>query len=112
MDTELQFDVKRFDGTTEKLTESHLRSRVREGGLVFEIMDHTGDTKKIWDPSKPIEVEDAQRSFDHFTSKGYKAFRTNDKGRSGRSDEVVRLPGGSRRLRPADGRGLIRAGSR
>lgn len=79
----IQFEVKRHDGSAEKHTEETLRSRVREGALLFEIMDHSGDTKKIWDPSKAVEVDDAKRSFEHFTSKGYRAFRTNDKGDQG-----------------------------
>lgn len=84
MDTEMQFDVKRHDGSIEKLTETHLRSRIREtGALLFEIMDHSGDVKKMWDPAKTIEVEDAHRSFDDLTKKGYKAYRTNDKGDTG-----------------------------
>lgn len=83
MDIATEFDVKRSDGTSEKLNEDALRSKVRDGALLFEIMDHSGDVKKIWDPSKPVEVDDAKRSFDDLTQKGYKAFRTNDKGDTG-----------------------------
>jgi len=83
METATQFDVKRHDGSSEKLTEDHLRTRVREGALLFEIMDHSGDVKKIWDPAKTIEVDDARRSFDDLTKKGYRAYRTNEKGDQG-----------------------------
>jgi len=80
---ETQFEVKKHDGSLEKLSEAGLRAKVLEGSLLFEIMDHTGDVKKIWDPSKPVEVEDARTSFDNLTAKGYRAFKTNDKGDQG-----------------------------
>lgn len=39
------------------------------------VMDHTGDTKKIWDPTKPEEVDDARESFKRLRSKGYLAYK-------------------------------------
>ena len=83
MQTETQFEVKKHDGSMESLTETDLRSRVRGGSLLFEIMDHSGDVKKIWDPSKTVEVDDARQSFDNLTAKGYRAYRTNEKGDQG-----------------------------
>lgn len=83
MEIASQFDVKRHDGSITKLTETDLRTQVREGKLLFEIMDKSGDVKKIWDPSKPVEVDDARRSFEELTKKGYKAFCTNEKGDQG-----------------------------
>jgi len=83
MQVETQFTVKRHDGTSESLSETDLRSKVQGGSLLFEIMDHSGDVKKIWDPSKTVEVEDARQSFENLTAKGYRAYRTNDKGDQG-----------------------------
>jgi len=83
MQIETQFEVKRHDGTMESFTETDLRSKVQGGSLLFEIMDHSGDVKKIWDPSKSIEVDDARQSFENLTKNGYRAYRTNDKGDTG-----------------------------
>lgn len=47
------------------------------------ILDHTGDTKIIWDPDKPIEVEHARKTFDDMKAKGYLAYRVNAKGDKG-----------------------------
>lgn len=84
--TELQieksFTVQKLEGS-EILTEEGLRERVRSGALLFEIMDHTGDVKKIWNPEIPAEVEDARRSYDDLRKKGYRAFRVNEKGDQG-----------------------------
>jgi len=79
----MQFQVKRCDGTTDLLTEEGIRSAVSMGSLVFEVMDHSGDVKKIWDPTKPVEVEDAELSFKNLTSKGYRAYKTDEKGDKG-----------------------------
>jgi folate-dependent tRNA-U54 methylase TrmFO/GidA len=51
---------------------------VPPGFGVMEIMDRTGDTKKIWDPTKPVEVEDARRTFNDLKKKGYAAFQVRD----------------------------------
>jgi len=84
MEIASQFDVKRHDGSVEKLTEADLRTQVRGGKLLFEIMDRSGDVKKIWDPAKAVEVDDARRSFEDLTKKGYKAFHcSNEKGDQG-----------------------------
>lgn len=52
------------------------------------VLDHTGDTKTNWDPSKPEEVENARATFDRLRKKGYLAYRVNrqDSGRG----EVMR----------------------
>lgn len=60
---------------------------VPKGHSVMEIMDRTGDTKKIWDPNKPVEVEDARRSFEELRKKGYAAYKVNEDGTAG---EVIR----------------------
>jgi hypothetical protein len=56
---------------------------VPKGCSVMEVMDHTGDTKKIWDPTKPVEVEDARRSFEELRKKGYAAFSVSEDGTAG-----------------------------
>lgn len=48
------------------------------------IMDYTGDTKIIWDPNKPDEVEHARETFTKFTrDKKYAAFRVKKGGAQG-----------------------------
>jgi hypothetical protein len=79
----MEIEVQKHDGSREKLDESALADRVRAGGLVFEIMGRSGDVKKIWDPTKSVEVEDARASFDNLTGKGYRAFRTDAAGKEG-----------------------------
>lgn len=51
------------------------------------VMDATGDTKRIWDPNNPDEVEDARASFDRLKKKGYVAYKVNEAGDKG---EVIR----------------------
>lgn len=47
------------------------------------ILDHTGDTKLIWDPEKAEEVEHARKTFSEMKKKGYLAYRVNRKGDQG-----------------------------
>jgi hypothetical protein len=79
----MNFEIQRHDGTKEVLNEDALQALVREGNLVFETMGLSGDVKKIWDPTKVIECDDARRSFDDLRAKGYLAFRTDEKGVNG-----------------------------
>lgn len=51
------------------------------------ILDHTGDTKIIWDADKPEEVEAAREQFDKLRKKGYAAYSVDRKGEKG---EVLR----------------------
>lgn len=51
------------------------------------ILDHTGDTKLIWDPDKADEVEHARETFTKLKKKGYMAYSVNRKGDKG---EVMR----------------------
>lgn len=44
------------------------------------ILDRTGDTKIIFDPSRPDEVENAKATFDRMKNKGYIAYRVNERG--------------------------------
>ena len=54
-------------------------SEFKEGDGIFAVMDATGDTKTIWDKSKPDEVEAARLQFTHLRSKGYLAYRATGK---------------------------------
>lgn len=47
------------------------------------IMDRTGDTKLIFDPNRPDEVEAAQEMFKKMKKKGYLAYRVTDSGGNG-----------------------------
>jgi hypothetical protein len=49
---------------------------------VMENMGREGDTKIIWDSTKPHEVEAARRQFDFLVKeKGYQAFKTDKDGK-------------------------------
>jgi len=50
------------------------------------VMDRTGDTKTIWDPNKPDEIEMAKQTFDRLKTKGYAIFTV---GKNGQKDEVM-----------------------
>ena len=43
-------------------------------------LDNTGDTKTIWNPENPDEVEAAKSTFDKLIGKGYRAFKVNKEG--------------------------------
>jgi hypothetical protein len=43
------------------------------------VMDHSGDTKIIWDAEKPDEVETARQSFKSLRKKGYLAYKVTGK---------------------------------
>ena len=48
------------------------------------IMDKTGDSKLIWDPAIPEEVEAARNTFEKLKSKkSYMAYSVNDDGEKG-----------------------------
>lgn len=51
-------------------------------------MNHTGDTKTIWDIGNPDEVEAARKTFNQLTGKGYAAFRVT--GKDGEKGEQIR----------------------
>lgn len=53
------------------------------------IMGKEGDTKQIWDPEKPDEVEAARVVFDQLRAKGYTAFSVHGKeGEKGKEMKV------------------------
>lgn len=43
------------------------------------VMDHTGDTKVIWDPDNADEVAAARAQFEALRKKGFAAFRVRGK---------------------------------
>ncbi len=47
-------------------------------GLI-EAMGPEGDTKNIWDPDNPDEVEAAKATYDRLVAKGYRAFAVTGK---------------------------------
>lgn len=57
--------------------------------IEFSVIDTTGDTKTLWDASRPAEVEAARSMFAMLvTEKKYLAFRVTDK--DGKAGEQVR----------------------
>lgn len=50
-----------------------------DGRHAMAIMDDWGDTKLIWDKTKPAEVENARRTYNDLKAKGYAAFRVSGK---------------------------------
>lgn len=51
------------------------------------ILDHTGDTKMLWDPSNTDEVENAKRTFKDLRAKGYLAYTVT--GKDGEEGEMI-----------------------
>lgn len=63
-------------------------SQVPEGLAAMAIMGGNGDTKHIWDPTKPAEVEAARTLFNQLTRKNYLAFKAT--GKEGDKGDQVR----------------------
>lgn len=53
----------------------------------LRVMGGAGDTKVMWDAEQDAEVENARRTFDELTGRGYAAFAVR---RSGEKGERVR----------------------
>ena len=47
---------------------------------VMKVLDHTGDTRTIWDPTVQAEVDAARAQFETLRGKGYMAYRVNNEG--------------------------------
>jgi hypothetical protein len=47
------------------------------------VMDHTGDTKTIWDTDDPVQVEVARDTFNKLKKKGYIAYKVKKDGEKG-----------------------------
>lgn len=52
------------------------------------IMDHTGDTKLLWDSDNKDEVDNARESFNRLRKKGYLAYAV--KGKNGDKGEQLK----------------------
>lgn len=53
----------------------------------LHVMDHTGDSKLLWSPDNPDEVQAAKDLFDSLKAKGYLAYTVEEDGERG---EVIR----------------------
>jgi hypothetical protein len=62
----------------QEVTREEAEEYIRNGGAAFYVMDKSGDTKTIWDPNKPDEVEIANDTFERLIEKGYSAFYVGD----------------------------------
>lgn len=47
------------------------------------VLDATGDSKQIWDPDNPAEVEAARTTFNSLKAKGYIAYSVDKGGEKG-----------------------------
>lgn len=56
--------------------------------FAMAVLGQNGDTKHIWDPEKPAEVEAAKAVFDSLRKKGYMAFHV--KGKQGEQGDQMR----------------------
>lgn len=54
---------------------------------VMAVMGKDGDTKITWDRTRPVEVEEARRTFNSYRDKGYVAYKLDSMGDKG---EVIR----------------------
>lgn len=53
----------------------------------LHVLDHTGDTRTIWNPENQDEVDAAKATFAKLKKKNYLAYTVNEKGDKG---EVIR----------------------
>jgi len=60
---------------------------IPEGTGLLAVLDSTGDTRIMWDPARPDEVEMAQDAFKKAKKKGYVAHKV---GTDGEPGEVIR----------------------
>jgi len=60
-------------------TAKDFEAELAKGMHGAEIMGTNGDTKHIWDPNKPEEVEAARALYNSLTGKGYTAFHATGK---------------------------------
>jgi hypothetical protein len=69
-----------------KLTEA-LNMELGENQGMMAVMNESGDTKTIWDRTKPDEVEVARETYRKLKAKGYMAYKV--EGKDGRKGEVM-----------------------
>ena len=58
-------------------------AQVPQGNGAFAVMGKNGDTKYIWDKTKPAEVDAARAAFESLTKKNYLAFAVKGEGEQG-----------------------------
>lgn len=63
-------------------------SDVPAGRGAMAVMGARGDTKYLWDKTKPVEVEAARAQFAKFREQGYAAFSVT--GKNGEKGELIR----------------------
>lgn len=51
--------------------------------ITFKVLDHTGDTRFVWDGTDTQQCFEAKRKFDEFIQKGLMAFQVGADGRQG-----------------------------
>lgn len=56
---------------------------VPNGKGELAVLDHTGDTKTLWDPDNAVEIEIAEENFKKFRKKGYLAYKVSEDGKKG-----------------------------
>lgn len=49
----------------------------------MKILDHTGDTKIVWDSDKQVEVDEAKNTWARMKKLGYVGYKVNSKGDKG-----------------------------
>ena len=64
-----------------------LNSELAENQGMMAVMNETGDTKTIWDRTKPDEVEAARGAYNALKRRGYMAYKV--EGKDGRKGEVM-----------------------
>lgn len=53
----------------------------------LHVLDHTGDTRTLWNPENQAEVDAAKETFTRLKKKGYLAYSVDESGERG---EVIR----------------------
>jgi hypothetical protein len=64
-----------------------LRDIPEEFSMELAVLDHTGDTKLIWDRRNAVEVAAAKATFDALKAAGYLAYSVS---KAGEKNEIIR----------------------
>lgn len=57
---------------------------IAQGKIIMRVMDETGDSRQMWDPNVPAEVEHARKSYEDAIASGMRAFHVKKNGDPGR----------------------------
>lgn len=60
-----------------------MTATTEETGSVIIVLDHTGDTRVMWDPRIKDEVDNAKKTFADMKKKGYLAYTVKKNGDPG-----------------------------